>query len=182
LVVALSGCALIGVWAGLPWLGDIATAFSNLIPHVKAEGHVAERLQIWRGFLEMAQAGFPWGWGVESVSAAPLTPFFAGATSDVQAAVTYMHPHNVAIQIAVELGLPGLLLAFALSALALSAISRAHQANFAPLMALFAYAFFVAMVSHGLWQAWWWSAVFSAVALMHIVSCPSPSIVRSVQE
>jgi O-antigen ligase len=156
-------CVLLGVlWLGLPWIVAVASAVADLLPSIKSEGHVAERLQIWSGFLELARAGLPWGWGVETVSAAPTTSFFASTTPAVREGLSYMHPHNMAIQILVESGWPGLLAAMTLSGLVLRAIARSKPEDFASGITLFAYTCFVGLVSHGLWQAWWWASVLCA--------------------
>jgi O-antigen ligase len=99
----------------------------------------------------------PWGWGVESVAMAPALPIFATAPDAIRAGLNWMHPHNNVIQIAAEMGLPGVGLGCAAS-LAVAWWIQA-DARLVPARAALAAAILtVALVSHGFWQMWFWSA------------------------
>jgi O-antigen ligase len=148
--------ALVVVWFGFFWLAPLAREAAALLPGLASGGHAAERLQIWTAFTELAIAGMPWGWGVESVAMAPALPFFTTAPDDIRAGLDWMHPHNNVIQIAAEMGLPGVGLGCAASLSAAWWIGA--DARLAPARAALAAAILtVALVSHGFWQVWFWS-------------------------
>lgn len=69
------------------------------------------------------------------------------------------HPHNAALQIWVELGLVGAILAAAVVVCALRGVLHLPTAKIAPRLALFAGAASAAMVGHGAWQGWWAAAL-----------------------
>jgi hypothetical protein len=69
------------------------------------------------------------------------------------------HPHNAALQIWVELGLVGAMLAAAVVVCALRGLLDLPTAKLAPRLALFAGAASAAMVGHGAWQGWWAAAL-----------------------
>ena len=145
------------VWFGFFWLAPLAREIAALLPGLASGGHAAERLQIWTAFTELAIAGMPWGWGVESVAMAPALPIFATAPDAIRAGLNWMHPHNNVIQIAAEMGLPGVGLGCAAS-LAVAWWIQA-DARLVPARAALAAAILtVALVSHGFWQMWFWSA------------------------
>ncbi|MDB5642995.1 MAG: hypothetical protein JWN07_2312 [Hyphomicrobiales bacterium] len=154
------------VWFGFFWFAPVAEAAAHLLPWLARAGHAAERLQIWNAFAHLAVAGYPMGWGVESVAMAPTLPYFATAPEVVQAGLAWMHPHNNIIQIAAEMGLPGLVLGWGASMVAVWWV-QADPERAPPRAALAAAILTVALVSHGFWQMWFWSA--AAVSVLSLI-------------
>lgn len=132
----------------------------------------AHRLLIW-DFVAARVAERPWlGWGMEASRAVPgrdanPSPEALGRfnLSDPAAArweLLPLHPHNGALQLWLELGLPGALLGAALAFLLGSAAARAVRPAVAT--AALAAATATAMLSFGAWQEWWVGAELMAAA------------------
>jgi O-antigen ligase len=150
----------------------------RLLPADTLPLSATHRLLIW-DFAEARIAERPLlGWGLEASRAIPggrdaPTPtaltriglvdpwrrdFLAGPT--IQSLP--LHPHNGALQIRLELGWPGVLLAAGLLAsLGFAAASRARPEALAAALAA---AFVTGMLSFGTWQGWWLAAQALAIA------------------
>ncbi len=151
--------SLLAVWSVSMFATDVFNFTHDLVPAIWSAGHANERLQIWHSFSLMGLAGQPWGWGLGASAAPQLTSFYQGASPEIQSGLNWWHPHNNFLQIWVELGVPGVCLAFLISVfLILPKMPEpaADRASFCGFLASF---HFIAMVSHGLWQTWWWAAV-----------------------
>jgi hypothetical protein len=142
-------------------LDDLA----RLWPDLAERGHAAERLQIWTAYSKFAIAGLPFGWGVESVAYVPMTSFYAGAPELMKPWLDWWHPHNNVIQLAAEMGWPGIVLGFIYS-LALVFWAHADDALRPARAGLVSAIVIVCLVSHGFWQMWWWSVVIMALTLL----------------
>jgi len=151
--------AVVLAWSTAPWLADIMVHSKAFLGTLWDRGHAADRLAIWSGFGEMARAGLPWGWGIDASPAASKTVFFQQASVETQKNVSWLHPHSMPLQIYVELGLPGVILAGFASLLALPRCDRISRGLWAQRCALAAVVLTVAMISHGFWQTWWWVGV-----------------------
>lgn len=139
----------------------------------RTNGTVAmrHRLAIWE-FVADRIGEHPWlGWGFESARSIPggdtLISFYntAGELRGT-GMVLPLHPHNASMQIWLELGVPGALIAAAFIGLLFfrtgsQKASRVHRA--AGVAALSA-AFVMAHASYGIWQSWWLSTLFLCAA------------------
>ena len=149
-------CVLAAPWLGAalePLLGARGGAFLEA-------GHAGERLEIWLGSGAFALQGLPWGHGAGASLA------YAQDLASAPRGMGWGHAHNAFIQVWLELGGPGA--AFALLAcLAIArTLARVERGLFPGACALVAAGALASLVSHGLWQAWWWSALFiGALAL-----------------
>jgi O-antigen ligase len=137
------------------------------------------RLLIW-DFVEARIAERPWlGWGLEASRAIPggrdapkpealtriglVDPWRREFLSGPTIQSLPLHPHNGALQIRLELGWPGVLLAGALlAALGFAAASRARPEALAGALAA---AFVTGMLSFGAWQGWWLASQALALAV-----------------
>ena len=122
-------------------------------------GSSDERLKVWSAFTQFAIQGLPLGWGVESAAAPQKTIFFAAASQELQAALLNWHSHDNVLQIAVDLGLPGLLLSFLTAAKIISKGLQKRAVRNAAFLSFVAVVIVIGCISHGLWQSWWWAAV-----------------------
>lgn len=158
---------LIAAWAIYLLKPEILGDAARLWPSLAEEGHAAERIQIWVAYSKFALAGLPWGWGVESVAHVPMTSYFATVPEILKPGLEWLHPHNNAIQIASEMGLPGIFLGLGAS-FALVAWVHTEELSRPTRAGLAAAIIIIALVSHGIWQVWWWSAVFVSLCLTQL--------------
>nr|WP_255575291.1 O-antigen ligase family protein [Caldovatus aquaticus] len=164
----LLGPALLG-----PALAAAAPRLAATLPH-----SAAHRLAIWDFALARIAERPLLGWGMEASRALPggregpdaATLDRLGLTAPAQRAFLLapgaaermpLHPHSAALQVRLELGVPGALLAAALVLLLGRAVARA--APHPPAAAgAFAAAAVSALLSFGAWQAWWYAALLLA--------------------
>jgi len=146
-------------------LGDLA----QIWPTLAERGHAAERLQIWAAYSKFANAGLPLGWGVESVAYVPMTNFYADAPDLMKSWLEWLHPHNNVIQIAAEMGWPGVVLGF-VSCCALVFWAHADERRRPARAGLVTAIIIVSLISHGFWQMWWWSAVVICLSFLSFAS------------
>ena len=153
-----SAIAVIAAWAIFLLDPLIVEDVGQLWPVLAEQGHLIERIQIWAAYSKMAQAGLPWGWGVESVSSVPLTKYFVMVPEATRQYIQRLHPHNQLIQIAVEMGWIGIFIGFATN---IWMVFWAHaDEHLRPArVGLLVTIMIVALVSHGFWQMWWWSSL-----------------------
>ena len=123
------------------------------------EGHAQERLFIWTGF-----SGAVWlkpflGYGFGSSDQVFASPLVSVLPQAVQAGLRDSHPHNMLLQVWVELGMAGaVLLGFILMRAAL--LFRQLPPTLIPAAAAsLVTALAVALVGYGAWQAWWIAAL-----------------------
>jgi len=151
------GVALIML--GLPWLlGAALPRDVAALPN-----SAAHRLLIWDFAAERIAEKPVLGWGMDSSRAIPggtekpdpTTLQSFGLTSDAsrswfrKAQLMPLHPHNLALQVWMELGVVGAVLMALL--LAMVAWNLPHAAG----CGVFAAALVIAMLSYGAWQYWW---------------------------
>ena len=152
---------------------------ARLLPADTLPLSATHRLLIW-DFAEARIAERPvLGWGLEASRAMPGgrdTPALAaldrigvtdawrrGFLTGAAIQSLPLHPHNGALQIRLELGWPGVLLAAGLlAALGLAAAARARPEALAGALAA---AFVTGMLSFGTWQGWWLAAQALALAV-----------------
>lgn len=120
------------------------------------------RLLVWEFTTNKIEERPLLGWGFNASRVIP------GGTArlDTFENALPLHPHNAALQIRMELGLLGILLAAGLCAAAVSSAYRKTRGRLeqAGAMATISAAFTIAMLSFGIWQSWWLSALFLATA------------------
>ncbi len=101
------------------------------------------------------------GWGLDSSRAIP------GGQVEAIEHGPYMslHPHNAALQMWLELGLPGAVAFVALALIALIAAGRLESWQRAAAVAALASALGLASLSFGIWQNWWLAILVLAAAI-----------------
>ena len=132
-----------------------------------------------------------WQFTADRVLERPLTGFGldaagsignAGRESRFQepgASIIPLHPHSLFLQVTVELGLPGMVIALGVALGLLAALGRAAPGplqRFA--LAGFAATWIISALSYGAWQAWWLGAILLAATALAFACredppCPS---------
>jgi O-antigen ligase len=145
---------------------ETVIALHERAPWIKWSG--IHRLVIWRFAADRVAERPILGWGMDASRAIP------GGKTDISAlapALHYpggaealpLHPHDAALELELELGLPGLVLGLAIIAWVLwwvgwrAALDRERRAG---ALALAASALTVGLLSFGVWQAWWLSTLW----------------------
>jgi len=180
LVVAGGGAVMavaLGIWFGPRLLAIGVVAIFLAAPFVARLPALAElaqrhditvsiyhRAAIW-GFVAERIAEHPLaGWGMESSRNIPNAHNLLRAFTEMLP----LHPHNAPLQYWLELGAVGALLAAALVA-ALALRTGGSLARRVAVMPTFVTAVFVACISYGLWQGWWYSSLWIIGTLAAIV-------------
>ena len=164
LSLSMTGVMLFALLAVQPWQGRLieqgfaaAGKTDILFPSAK------ERIVIWKASGAMALHALPWGTGMGSSDAVSETPFAKAMPPDLSVGLRQTHAHDAFLNVLIELGLPGLigmgLVAFGV----LRSAARMPKSVYAPAMALLAQVVIVDLISHGAWQAWWFTAIMLGV-------------------
>ena len=158
------GILLVAILAG-PLIADWAP-----VPTVYESGWIADsakhRLHVWDFAADRIYERPLFGWGFDSSHKMPnmgVEPF-GGAKKVIPA-----HPHNAVLQIWLELGLVGALIALALLLSVWRLIDRLAGFDQAAAVALFVAGFAVACISYGIWQSKW-IATLIALGLVVVAS------------
>lgn len=163
-LIFLIGLGIVICWASAPWLGALVDAVAVANIAIPEAAHAKDRLVIWQGSGTAALALMPWGAGAGSALAFAEDSVLIGRFDGLG----WGHTHNNFLQVWLELGLPGVLLG-GFASIALWRASRSMKPRaFERCCGLVAATCVISLVSHGLWQAWFWAAaVLSLVALRH---------------
>ncbi len=145
-------------WLGAPWLVRLAervTDFDRLGPAIRPSWGI--RLGIWRFAVDRVVEHPLRGWGFDSARAfEPAIP---------------LHPHDAALQVWLELGLPGALLVTALwLGLLRRAASTPDRLQRATAAAGATAYLTIGAVSFGVWQPWWLAVGVLAVLATVLVA------------
>ena len=151
--------AIVWLWPrmGPRWLAGGAStlvlAMPLLVQAVRATGRydaIAAKLP-----LSWAQRLSYWRFAVDHIAHHPLTGWGLDASRDMAPGLV-LHPHNGALQLWLELGLPGAMLGASLCAIAFLRLSRGARDPAAAAGAATAAAYLtIGLVSFGVWQEWW---------------------------
>ena len=133
-------------------------------PEGRLVGSVRHRLQIWDFAADRALEG-PWhGWGLDKSRRIPG----GGTVTSLGDEVMPLHPHNVVLQVWLELGVPGLVLLVLIIAYAsvAGASGRGPPLYVAARAATILPVLVIAGLAFGAWQNWWLSAIWLTAALV----------------
>ena len=127
------------------------------------------RVEIWDFFVQRIAEKPVFGWGFDgSRHMGSLFP----APSDTGREIAALHPHSAPLQVMLELGAVGAVIALAILWLVVMRLDResSHtrmfgQAQFVATMA-------IGSVSHGAWQNWWLALVVSAALMIPLTAEP----------
>lgn len=157
LVHRIVAIASVVVFLAMPFLAPIA---NDLVPARVHEavgyGSLTIRGEIWAETAPFVRQKPVLGWGIEASHALPGLPEAAGLAPAQRDLLSWGHPHNAPLQIWLELGLVGALLAAIALAAGFAALARLPRPLLPAATATAASAFAIACVSHGAFQAWWW--------------------------
>ena len=178
LIPRLTAATMIGAVVAIGIAIPVATPSYDTVltihaeaPWIKSSG--IHRLLIWRFAADRLAERPLLGWGMDASRAIP------GGKTDFNdrlptlhypggAEALPLHPHDAALQWQLELGVPGLVLGLAIVVFVLYRVGwraelPAHDR--AAALALCGSALIVALLSFGIWQAWWQSTLWLVAGL-----------------
>ncbi|MCB2101668.1 MAG: O-antigen ligase family protein [Rhodobacterales bacterium] len=161
-----------------PVLPLTVLAPARIIDGAWPSGALQHRLYIWEFAAHRIAEKPLLGWGM---NAARIIP--GGDTVVSNPAVPFngtlmpLHPHNAALQVWLELGLPGALILAALAALAVLAAARARAGRMAPALVTGQVVTALVMMnqSYGIWQSWWLAVLWLATLATALVLRRDPA-------
>lgn len=167
----LAGALVVLLLVLAPVIGPVTRAvLPDAVEDVIDRFHARHRMDIWSVFGARALERPVFGHGFGAPDRVAGAPRPTGTPPDPlgDATIRNIHPHNAALQVWVELGLAGALLAGAALLLVLRRIGRLMQGKAATRLACFGAALAVSLVGFGLWQAWWIATLSAAIALFGV--------------
>jgi len=124
------------------------------------------RLEIWSVAAEKIAEKPVLGWGVEAgrhvLKTDRLSIYTNGYAGDS------MHPHNAALQIWLEFGVIGILLAVTLIWGLFQRLKEVAAEKRPYILGLITSISAVSMVSHGIWQSWWLGTILSLLLILQL--------------
>jgi len=132
------------------------------LPPVKASSF-DHRLDIWDFAIQNIRAKPTFGWGLNSSRDLPGGHDLVAHNAELMP----LHPHDMALQLRLELGLPGLILGLAIVLAIAAAAARAGGGGpgRAAAVALIAAAATNSLTGYDLWHPWWLSFLWLAAAI-----------------
>ncbi|MHA1566032.1 MAG: O-antigen ligase family protein, partial [Alphaproteobacteria bacterium] len=179
--VSLAGIILVLTLAA-PAIPLVTPLFDRVLNSVNVvDAGINHRLRIWDYVAGRSHQRPLTGWGLDASrnlagdnDRVTIKTTVQGATTAAE--VVPLHPHNAALQIWVELGLPGALLAVLLLLWAIrSVLTRIPgKPETAICLAAIASATVGAALSFGIWQGWWQATLWLTAALTLALAHPTP--------
>jgi O-antigen ligase len=151
---------------GAPLTGMVA---NHVIPQrmlTSIEGsHASERLLIWQYFGDVARLR-PWsGVGFNAADKLEGTALAAEVPEHYRQLLHWGHPHNAFLQVWVELGIPGVVLAAISLCLLFQWLAEMPKEDIPIRLAAVAAVAAIAIESHGAWQGWWLAGLGAQIIL-----------------
>ena len=162
------GVALL-LLATAPFFGNVLAGLaSKAIESAMHGAHVEERVAIWRAYGHVALK-FPWtGTGFASSSKVTELGFLSDGPPDIHALIA-THPHHAFLQIWVELGVAGVILAAGLLWAIFRGIGALERDFQIASLTLLSVVGAIALTSHSVWQGAWMASVAGAIAMTSLV-------------
>ena len=171
---------------GLPWVfsGFLTDSFiKDFNQHVRSFSHI-HRLYVWQFVSHKITEKSIIGQGGDSSRAALVggekkawsTVNGAGDVVPIYSKAIPLHPHNLPLQIWLELGAIGALIMAALSYYLLRGLNRYSVKDAAVIVGCFTTASLTFLVNLGCWQSWWLATLALIMPLLY--ASPSHSISR----
>jgi O-antigen ligase len=163
--VGLVGLGMLAALAAAPVLGDIA---DWLAPPTVVEGlqdaHARDRIEIWQSFGAAVRERFVLGTGFGTSAALARDPVVQDVPEEARVLLGVWHAHNGYLQVWIELGLAGALIAGVAMIFLLRGVGRLPGWRLPTALAGVACAAAIMLVGHSAWQGWW-IATLGATAL-----------------
>ena len=163
--IGLVACGFVVLITASPWTGTLANRFlPTRVEEALRDEHASHRVKIWTAFEERLHDRPLLGHGFDSsfkISTAPRPDGRAPGEDNDQ--MVDNHPHNVFLQIWVELGLLGAVTAAAILAFVLRRLTERPRFEMAPRLALLVTVAGIGLVGLSAWQPWWIASIVAAL-------------------
>lgn len=164
LTCVLAALAFVIAMGVSPLIGPIAKQMITPSMHKMIESsHSKERVALWSSFGSAVRKDPILGGGFGVSPKMAETTVASKVPRRERRMLAIGHPHNAALQIWVELGAVGAVLALAVIFLTLRAVARHPHSVRSASLALIAGAAPVSLVGHGAWQGWWAASLGAAM-------------------
>lgn len=174
----IAGALALGLVASVAALPAVVPRYETTVrlhqaaPWIKPSG--IHRLLIWRFAAEHIAERPLLGWGMDASRALPggrqdFSTMLPSLSLSTGAEALPLHPHDAALQWRLELGIPGTLLCLAIGLWALYRVGWRFAAEREAQAAALGWAtavLTIGLLSFGVWQAWWLSAILLSAALL----------------
>lgn len=175
--LGLFSIALIVVITCQPWQGRIieqTLQFTNQTERLFQSAK--ERIVIWKATGAMALEAMPWGTGMGSSDALSESEFAKKISPELQIGLRQTHAHNAFLNVIMELGIPGLMSLILIALGILRTLSKLSNQMFLSAMILASQIITIDLISHGAWQAWWFTAIMlGTLAIKNYAASPRPN-------
>ncbi len=130
----------------------------------------AHRLLMWQFAVKKIDENPLLGWGMDASRSIPQAKFRLSPNMEIMP----LHPHNAALQIRLELGWPGVILAACLIFNVFMAIFNSGLPKFQIAINTGATSAYLAVgaVSYGVWQNWWIAVAWALTAIISVGTIP----------
>jgi len=155
-----------------PWLAQYMfaalAASAKTMPWL-SRGYAADRMEIWDMISGKALASPLYGFGLEATRDIPHFE-----TQNLYNPLDHvLHPHNFVLQIWIEFGMIGIVLACGFFVFILNNMERQTHPTAKLCLAVFMAVFAASAMSYGLWQGWWLGLFVLLAALIRLLRTPS---------
>jgi O-antigen ligase len=171
----VTGLAVAVTFAVIFAFGDLAwRLLPESVYRMLAWTHAQDRVDIWRSF-GAAMLTHPWlGLGFGTSVTLGDTAVVSEVAEELRHMLSVGHPHNGYLQIGVELGVAGCLIALAFSLMLLRSWRNLSGAPLVARLGLFTVVAATMLVGHGAWQAWWIAVLFAGATVTRICAGDEP--------
>ncbi len=169
LLMWVAGCLLVA-----PVIGTVLAPFRDgrIVAHLQAF-HLKERIEIWNAFdialRDKPIVGYGFGASQEVIEAVAQKRGFDQAMDVAR----NIHPHNGYLQVWVEMGLVGAVLALAAVVLSVGRLNSRSVA-FTSRFGIWSFCCVLMLLSHSLWQTWWIASIGAAATWLRVDEVDRP--------
>ena len=136
-------------------------------------GSAQHRVEIWNFSADRIAEKPLLGWGFDSARHIGERFFEAGEAGEAGRLIVSLHPHNAPLQVMLELGAIGAVIALALLWLVAHRLDTLPSRTREFAQSLFIATFAVACVAFGTWQNWWLALMVSLALLVPLTALPA---------
>ena len=152
------------IFINAPWLFQLWIRVAEILPLPK-HGQILYRAEIWEGVARKISDAPLFGFGVDSVRYLQNIDL----ANRYKSLDTFTHPHNMVLQLWLDLGLFGVLIVLALGYFVWRSVSQIEMQWRPPVLAGLTMLAVFALVTHSFWQTWSLALLAFVAALVSLL-------------